>query len=594
MSWFILLIAVLLSIAPMREGAAGEATALPSGGRQLLSAPPAFRQSGERATCTTVAVVGQSFTEVMHIIVRQPAQPWDVEVKVPVPTALTKGETLLLRLWLRAVRTRNESGDVDVNAMLQQASPDWHKPFSQGVSAQGTWRELLLPFANNRAFPAGGAEVAIHLGDREQELELGGIELWSYGTTLQPNQLPRTHIAWAGMEADAPWRAEAEARIERLRKGDLTVRVTDAAGRPLADTDVHVRQTRHAFPFGTAATAARIMGTTPTDETYRRHLTSLFNAVVLENDLKWGACAGDWGPRFGREQTLAALRWLHDSGFLVRGHVLVWPSWRNLPKSVATLQANPAALRQAILARIDDVCTTTAGLTAQWDVVNEPFDNHDVMDLCGREVMVEWFRRARERLTQDCRLFINDYGIVAAGGATDTPHQRHYDETISFLLAQGAPLEGIGVQSHFGGQPTSPVTALAILDHLAAHQLPIVITEFDIDTQDEDYQAAYTRDYLTLCFSHPAVAGFLMWGFWEGAHWLPTAAMLRKDWTEKPNLTVWRELVQQRWWTDVTVRTGADGVAHVRGFKGTYTVEAAGRNAAAGIGDAPTEVVLGR
>jgi endo-1,4-beta-xylanase len=590
MYWILLLIAVFCAL-PMH---AGEATALPAGGRLLSAAIPTLRNAVERASTSIVAVEGLPFAQALRISVRQAGQPWEVEGKVPVPVALTTGETLLIRLWLRAVHTRAESGDVTIGVNLQKSGPDWYKPFNQGISANRDWREVLLPFTLDRDFPASGAELALHLGDREQELELGGVEVWSFGTKLKPSQLPRMRITWAGMEPDAPWRAEAEARIERLRKGDLTVRVIDAAGKPVAGAAVRVRQLRHAFPFGTAATAGRIMGTQPDDEIYRRHLRELFNAVVLENDLKWGAWAGEWGPRHGRTQTLAALGWLREHDYLVRGHVLVWPSWRNLPKSVEALKGDPAALRQAILARIDDAAGATSGLVAHWDVLNEPFDNHDVMDLCGRDVMVEWFTRARQRLPADCRLFINDYGIVAAGGATDTPHQRHYAETIRFLLDQGAPLEGIGVQSHFGGQPTPPAAALAILDRFAAFKLPILVTEFDINTQDEDYQAAYTRDYLTLCFSHPGVSGFLMWGFWEGAHWLPQAAMMRKDWSEKPNLAVWRELVLRRWWSDLTAHTDADGVARVRGFKGTYTVDAAGRTAAASIGDQPVEVTLQR
>ncbi len=600
MSGYVLVLVIVLVGFLVSAGVAAEGpvntplTPLPAGGRPVPLGAPAFRQAGDRATCATVATSGVPFAQALRIAVATPGQAWDAEVKVPLPVAVVKGETYLLRAWLRAVRTRNESGDVGVNVMLQQAGPDWHKPFSQGVSAHAAWRELLLPFTSDRDFAAGGAEFTVHCGDRVQEFEIGGFELWAYGTTLTPAQLPRLQTTWVGMEADAPWRAEAEARIERLRKGELSVQVLSAEGRPVAGAEVQVRQLRHAFPFGTAAVASRIMGTRPEDEIYRRHLSELFNAVVLENDLKWAPWAGEWGAGFARAQTVAALRWLHEQRFFVRGHVLVWPSWRNLPKAAKALEGDLPALRRLILDRIDDACTATAGLTAEWDVLNEPFDNHDVMDLCGREVMVEWFVRARERLPAATRLFINDYGIVAAGGATDTPHQRHYEDTIRFLLDQGAPLEGIGVQSHFGGQPTPPVTALAILDRFAAFKLPIVVTEFDVNTQDETYQAAYTRDYLTLCFSHPAVHGFLMWGFWEGAHWLPQAAMLRKDWTEKPNLAVWRELTRTRWWTDVTVRTGADGRVTVRGFKGEYAVSSGGRTMSASIADVPVEVVIGR
>ena len=600
MSGYVLILVIVLVGCLVAAGVAAEEpvttipTALPPGGRQVQLAAPVFRQAGGRATCTSVATSGVPFAQALRIAVTTPGQAWDAEVKLVVPVAVVKGETYLLRAWMRAVRSRSESGDVVVTVMLQQAGPDWHKPFSQGVSAHAAWRELLLPFTSDRDFPPGGAEIAVHCGDREQSFEIAGFELWSYGTTLKLAQLPRLQTTWAGMEADAPWRAEAAARIERLRKGDLTVQVLDAAGTPVAGAEVHVRQLRHAFPFGTAAVAGRIMGTRPEDEVYRRHLGELFNAVVLENDLKWGPWADEWGDRFARQQTLAALRWLHERRFFVRGHVLVWPSWRNLPKAAKALEGDLPALRRMILDRIDDACAATAGLTAQWDVLNEPFDNHDVMDLCGREVMVEWFTRARQRLPAETRLFINDYGIVAAGGATDTPHQRHYEDTIRFLLAQGAPLEGIGVQSHFGGQPTPPATALAILDRFAAFKLPIMVTEFDVNTQDEAYQAAYTRDYLTLCFSHPAVHGFLMWGFWEGAHWLPQAAMLRTDWTEKPNLVVWRELTRRTWWTDTTVRTGADGRATVRGFKGEYEVGSGGRTVSAVVGDAPVAVTVNR
>jgi GH35 family endo-1,4-beta-xylanase len=272
---------------------------------------------------------------------------------------------------------------------------------------------------------------------------------------------------------------------------------------------------------------------------------------------------------------------------------MVWPSWRNLPNKIKPLQNDLPALRKAILDRIDDAANATAGLTDQWDVLNEPFDNHDVMDRCGREVMVEWFQRAREKLPPECHPFINDYGIVAAGGATDTPHQKHYEETIRFLLEQKAPVEGIGVQSHFGNQPTPPVVALKILDRFGTFKRPIMVTEFDIATQDEPYQANYTRDYLTVCFSHPSVAGFLMWGFWEGAHWIPSGSMLRRDWSGKPNLAVWEELVLKKWWTDATVVTGADGQASVRGFKGEYavTVSVNGREGktTATIGDTPAK-----
>ena len=83
-------------------------------------------------------------------------------------------------------------------------------------------------------------------------------------------------------------------------------------------------------------------------------------------------------------------------------------------------------------------------------------------------------------------------------------------------------------------------------------------------------QADYTRDFMTVMFSHPNVAGIQFWGFGEGAHWKPEAALYREDWSEKPNLLAYRELVFNQWWTSETGVTGKDGAFTSRGFLGRH------------------------
>lgn len=89
--------------------------------------------------------------------------------------------------------------------------------------------------------------------------------------------------------------------------------------------------------------------------------------------------------------------------------------------------------------------------------------------------------------------------------------------------------------------------------------LPIAITEYDFETTDEDLKADYLRDFLTAAFAHPAVESFTMWGFWEGRHWRPDAAMFNQDWSETPSVQVWRDLVLEEWMTDQTLLTDAGG-----------------------------------
>ena len=63
-----------------------------------------------------------------------------------------------------------------------------------------------------------------------------------------------------------------------------------------------------------------------------------------------------------------------------------------------------------------------------------------------------------------------------------------------------------------------------------------------------------------------------MWGFWEGKMWQPPGAMIRKDWSLRPNGQAYMDLVLKKWWTDVTVTTGLDGSCMTRGFLGDYRV----------------------
>jgi hypothetical protein len=79
-------------------------------------------------------------------------------------------------------------------------------------------------------------------------------------------------------------------------------------------------------------------------------------------------------------------------------------------------------------------------------------------------------------------------------------------------------------------------------------------------------------------FSHPSIIGVLMWGFWEGQHWKPNAALWRRDWTLKPNGQVWIDLVTKHWWTNATGASNAQGVYQTRGFLGDYEVSVTAGN----------------
>jgi endo-1,4-beta-xylanase len=69
-----------------------------------------------------------------------------------------------------------------------------------------------------------------------------------------------------------------------------------------------------------------------------------------------------------------------------------------------------------------------------------------------------------------------------------------------------------------------------------------------------------------------ATEAVTVWGFWEGQMWSSLAAMIRKDWTLKPNGQAWMDLVLKQWWTDATAATGPNGSCTTRGFLGDYKI----------------------
>ena len=92
-------------------------------------------------------------------------------------------------------------------------------------------------------------------------------------------------------------------------------------------------------------------------------------------------------------------------------------------------------------------------------------------------------------------------------------------------------------------------------------------------------------EFLTAAYSHPAVTSFLMWGFWEGAHWLGKegGAMYNRDWSARPMAKVYEDLVLHTWRTNATAKTDGKGEITLRAFLGTHsiTVTQGGRTAQA-------------
>ncbi|MGL1956325.1 MAG: endo-1,4-beta-xylanase [Colwellia sp.] len=531
-------------------------------------------------TMSVVNVEHEKFNQALEIDVTNPSGvSWNGHVSIPVTAEVKTGDKVLLHLFFRTTASQYETGTGFTNVLLQGPSPDYVKLINRNVNSASAWVEYFFPATVSEDFADGELQVIFELGggDRPQTYQIAGVELTNFQQSLALNQLPETKPSYGGRDVDAIWRAAAEQRIEQHRKGDFTLTIQTATGENIAITNVDIEMTNHAYHFGSAVVSSMLIGTSSDEKMYQQKVVELFNQAGPENDLKWAPWIGEWGGNFNQTDTLAGLQWLQDRDFYTRGHVLVWPSKRNLPNMMQkylpedVTNADPQALVE-VSNHIDDVTLKTAALLNEWDVINEPFDNHYLMDAFGDQVMVDWFNRARINLPEQ-KLYINDYSILSAAGL-HSAHQNHYEKTIQYLLDNNAAIDGLGLQSHFSEVLTDIPTLYNIIDryHQAFPTLDIRSTEFDIKTLDQQLQADYTRDFLTIFFSHPATVGVQLWGFWQGRHWYPDAALYDLNWNEKPNAVAWKTLINDQWHSSFNGKTDEQGQYTARGFYGDYQV----------------------
>jgi endo-1,4-beta-xylanase len=451
--------------------------------------------------------------------------------------------------------------------IAQQSTSPWTGYFNTQGQPGPEWRPFNVKWTADKEIPAGTMDVTFHVAFQAQELEFRRFRAVDLGPHKGP--LPFTRITYAGREPDAPWRAQADKQIDLYRKADLTIRVLKPDGSPAAGTPVHIAQLRHAYEFGSFVEQP-LLWQNEDGNRYREWFLKAYNKATTP--MYWA----DWGWENPEEHAryMQYPQWFKDHGIRIKAHVLIYPGWQFMPTRVRQYEHDPAALWEVMESHIREKLAAVKPFGfVSWDVTNETRDLKDLPKVFGSEdIYVRLFKLAHE-LAPDATLFLNENTILTNGGRTDT-QQAEFERMIRHLLSQGAPLQGIGMQAHFGDLLTPPTEIWKIVDRFAKFGLPIQISEFDLPIQDPDAQRDYTRDLLTAWFAHPATTGFTMWGFWEGSMWQPPGALVAKDWTVRPNGQSWLDLVKKKWWTDVTVSTDAKGMARVRGFKGDYEVTA--------------------
>jgi GH35 family endo-1,4-beta-xylanase len=529
-----------------------------------------------------VDVDDMHFERALHVETHtQPDADWKMAVEIPhirsfdpdhdlepaEADSFEVGDIMFVSFYMRTLASTDETNEGKAVFLHQQSQEPFknYYQYSAGVSPESGWVKFVLPYEIGNLHDIMRARLSFKTGVRPQTIEIGGIEFLNYKDMTSVGELPYMSFTYEGREEDAQWREEALDRIEQHRKADLNIVVKDDSGNPVEGAEVRAEMKDHEFHFATFVTSYHVSrdeaSETDDQKMYKEKIKENFNSVQASQ--LWLKRESDRNMR-GR-----SVAWMYNEGFgdTVKVSGYIWPGWRWLPDYIVELQDQPELLRKRINSRILEDSRFWRGSFLEWDVINEPTNNHHVMDVLGEEIMSEWFEVAKQG-DPDTRLAINEAGAENNSLSTNSEIKR----VMQVLINDGAPLHGLGLQGHNGIEPKSPISLLRNLDDYGQYVDDLQITEYDVVTADQQLQADHLRDYLIAAFSHPKVSRFQMWGFNDDFHWKKDGPLYDKDWNLKPSGAVYKDLVFSQWWTDESGSTNAEGEFSFNGFRGDYEV----------------------
>ncbi|XP_046338916.2 anti-sigma-I factor RsgI6-like isoform X1 [Haliotis rufescens] len=399
-------------------------------------------------------------------------------------------------------------------------------------------------------------------GDFSTPADVTTVQLYVQITDTDVNYLLDTSTLHEIPTIPNSWRAEADIAIEKYRKADLNIRALGSLP-ALKDLTVEVNQEKHEFGFGSAVHADMLVDSQY--KAYQDFFYDNFEWGVIENKLKWKQMEWSEG-HVDYDTALNAIDAMLKHGVKIRAHNVFWGIDENIPKWQQGMTGQ--TLWKQMERRIQGVIPRTKGKVEHWDVNNENVHGHFYEIGTGDANATMWMFREIHKLDPNVKLFLNDFGVVKDSHST----QAFYDQAMMFKNTPNVPLYGLGIQSHLF--PPIDMSVLKYrLDQIVSTGLPIWITELDISEPLEDRKADLYEDVLRLYFSTPQIHGIMFWGFWDGKHSKPVAAIASGQ-SVTPNAAGqrWQKLFKHDWRTVDQARSLSTGQATIRGFKGRYSL----------------------
>ena len=404
--------------------------------------------------------------------------------------------------------------------------------------------------------------------------------------------------------------------IEANRKGDCKITVVDEQGRPIPGAKVTINQKDHAFRFGANLFMLDELETPEKNDAYKACFADVFNMATLP--FYWDANEPEKGklrydqdsPGFYRRPPIdRCIAFCQVHGIEPREHGLAFhaffPAWLE--------EASVEEVKAELERRCREIAERYADKIPTIEVTNEMCWKKGKTGFYEAPEFVEWCFRTARKYFPDNQLGINEWTTLSWEDKCRVT-DKYYAYTEANML-RGAPIDAVGMQYHLFFKREAAYEATRILldpamlyrhmDLYAQLGKPLQITEVTVpayswEAEDEQLQAEILELLYSIWFSHPGVEQIVYWNLVDGyAHvWTQDLEAIRKsqgdmtigenyyyggllrfDMTPKPAFRRLKELIQERWHTELEIAANEAGNAEFRGFYGSYevTVEAGGK-----------------
>ena len=395
--------------------------------------------------------------------------------------------------------------------------------------------------------------------------------------------------------------------IEKYRKGNAEIIITDKSGNPMPNVSIKVKQKSHEFRFGANLFMLDEFETDEKNEKYEINFADVFNMATLP--FYWDALEPDRNnPRYDKDSPKVyrrptpdlCIEFCEKHGIEPREHALAYDAF--FPKWL--YEASTEEVKRELERRYSEISERYADKIRTIEVTNEMEWQRGKTAFYDEPDFVEWCFKLAEKYFPMNKLVPNEIMRLCwedRGKVTDK-----YYAYLEANMLKGCRFDAIGMQYHTFFKKEDeyektrpyydPENLMKHMDLYAQLGKPLQVTEITIpaysnEAEDEAIQAEIIENLYKIWFSHPNMEQIIYWNTVDGyAHlWDPSpkkikasqgdmtlgenvyfGGLLRFDLSPKPAYYTIKNLIQNVWHTDAEVTTDENGEAIMRGFYGEY------------------------